>query len=90
MRHDNELREIRRLLNEERFAQAHELLARLTQKSLDDPQNVCDMHHFLRSAVIAIKARRVHYIEELKTLQKRQAYFNSVAPASTHSFDVTG
>ena len=76
-------------MDEERFAEAQELLARLAQ-TLGNPQSVCDMHDFLKSAVVALKARRVHYIEELETLRKRQAYFNSVAPALAHSFDLTG
>ena len=82
--------EIRRLLDEERFAEAQELLAPLTQNSLDEPESVGDMHNFVKSAVLTLKARRVHYIEELQTLEHRKAYFSSVAPPRTHSFDLTG
>jgi hypothetical protein len=80
---------LRRLINEERFAEAHDLLAALAERPLD-MQELRDVCESLRSALTGTKARRAHYLEELSTLQQQWAYFKTLAANRTPGVDVTG
>ena len=76
--------DLQRLICEERFAELTAMLAKLMH---DPPEQA---HESLRSALIAARARRAHYVAELTTLQQQQAYLNSLRISRTPGLDVTG
>ena len=76
--------DLQRRICEERFA---ELTAMLPELMHYPPEQARES---LRSALIAARARRAHYAEELRTLQQQQAYLNSLRVSRPPELDVTG
>ena len=76
--------DLEKFICEERFA---EVTAMLPDLMHHPPEQARES---LRSALIAARARRAHYVEELRTLQQQQAYLNSLRVSRTPGLDVTG
>jgi membrane protease subunit (stomatin/prohibitin family) len=86
--------EIQRLIHEEQYAQAQELLPSFAQAVVEacnetgKEQEFLQAKQFLQSAVVAVKSQRAHYGMQLDDLKHQRAY------AGAHdrkiSFDITG
>ena len=76
--------DLQRLICEERFA---ELAAMLLDLLHYPPEQARES---LRSALIAARARRAHYVEELTTLQQHHVYLDSIRVSRPPELDVTG
>ena len=76
--------DLQRLISEDRFAEVTAMLPGLVRHPPEQARES------LRSALIAARARRAHYVEELRTLQQQQAYLNSLRISRTPEVDVTG
>ena len=76
--------ELQRLICEERFAEVEALLPQLTQHPPEEAREC------LRSALIAARARRAHYMEELNVLQQQARYLGSIPADRAPGLDVTG
>ena len=76
--------DIQRLICEERFDEAQALLPELAQH----PPELA--RECVRAALIAARARRAHYLEELNILTQQARYLRSVTSARTPTVDVTG
>lgn len=76
--------DLQRLICEERFADLITVLPQL----LHYPPG--QARESLRSALISARARRAHYVEELRTVQHQGAYLNSLRGSNTPGLDFTG
>ena len=76
--------DLQRLICEERFAEVAAMPPDLTHYPPEQARES------LRSALIAARARRAHYAEELRTLQQQQMYLNSLRVSRRPALDVTG
>ena len=72
--------EIERLIRQEQYGEAQELLPTFAQAVIDacnaseQEQEFVHAKQFLQSAVVAVKARQDHYVVELADLQRERAY----------------
>ena len=78
--------DIQRLIHQEQYAEAQELLPSFAQ-AVVEACNKSDQE-FLQSAVIAVKARRAHYLVQLEDLEHHRAYVGS--PDRKLNLDFTG
>jgi hypothetical protein len=86
--------DIQRLIHQEQYAEAQELLPSFAQ-AVVEACNKSEQEHeflqakqFLQSAVIAVKARRAHYLVQLEDLEHHRAYVGS--PDRKLNLDFTG
>ena len=86
--------QIQRLIHEEQYAQAQELLPTFAQavvEACNEPgqeQEFLLAKKFLQSAVVAVKGQRAHYGTQFEDLKHQRAYAGS-QDRKTH-FDITG
>jgi hypothetical protein len=86
--------DIQRLIHDEQYTEAQELLPSFAQAVVEacngsgQEQEFLKAKQFLQSAVVAVKARRAHYLVELDDLGRQRAYVG--APDRKASFDVMG
>ena len=72
--------EIHRLIRQEQYGEAQELLPSFAQAVIDacnasgQEQEFLDAKQFLQSAVVAVKSRQSHYVGELADLARERAY----------------
>jgi hypothetical protein len=72
--------EIHRLIRQEQYGEAQELLPTFAQAVIDacnasgQEQEFLEAKHFLQSAVVAVKSRQAHYVAELSDLGRERAY----------------
>jgi hypothetical protein len=72
--------EIHRLIRQEQYADAQDLLPSFAQAVIDacnesgQEQEFVQAKQFLQSAVIAVKSRQAHYISELSDLGRERVY----------------
>ena len=76
--------DLQRLICEERFEELAEVLPGLSHCPASQARDS------LRLALIAARARRAHYVEELRTLQQQQAFLNTLRISRMPALDVTG
>jgi hypothetical protein len=86
--------DIRRLIHQEQYAEAQELLPDFAQ-AVVEVCNKSEQEHeflqakqFLQSAVIAVKARQAHYLTQLEDLGRHRAYVG--APDRKPGLDFVG
>src|SRR5215207_6029149 len=86
--------EIQRLIHEEQYAQAQELLPTFAQAVVEacnetgKEQEFLQAKKFLQSAVVAVKAQRAHYGMQLDDMKHQRAYTG--AQDRKISFDISG
>jgi hypothetical protein len=86
--------EIHRLIHEEQYARAQELLPNFAQAVIEacnasgQEQEFLQAKQFLQSAVIAVKSRRAHYLVQMEDLVHQRAY-TGVSDRKVN-FDFTG
>lgn len=86
--------EIQRLIQQEQYTQAQDLLPTFAQAVIEacnetgQEQEFLQAKQFLQSAVVAVKSRRSHYVGQLDDLNHQRAFAG--VPNRTISFDVTG
>lgn len=86
--------EIQRLIHEEQYAQAQELLPTFAQAVVEacnetgQEQEFLQAKKFLQSAVVAVKAQSVHYGMQLEDLKHQRAYIGTQDRKT--SFDISG
>ena len=72
--------EIHRLIREEQYSKAQELLPSFAQAVITacneswQENEFLEAKHFLQAAVVAVKARQAHYVSELGDLGRERAY----------------
>ena len=72
--------EIHRLIRQEQYGDAQDLLPSFAQAVIDacndsgQEQEFVQAKQFLQSAVIAVKSRQAHYISELSDLGRERVY----------------
>ena len=85
---------IHRLIQQEQYAEAQELLPSFAQavveacNEMGQEQEFLRAKEFLQSAVSAVKARRAHHVMQLDDLRHQRAYTGTCDKQVT--FDVTG
>jgi hypothetical protein len=86
--------DIHRLIQQEQYAQAQELLPGFAQAVVEacnkseQEQEFVRAKQFLQSAIVAVKARQSHYLAQLDDLERHRAYIG--APDRTPGLDFTG
>jgi hypothetical protein len=86
--------EIQRLIHQEQYDEAQELLPKFAQavveacNGLEREQEFLHAKQFLQSAVVAVKTRRAHYAVQLEDLTRQRAYAG--VPKRIVSVDFTG
>lgn len=86
--------EIHRLIRQEEYSQAQELLPSFAQAVIEScnasgqEQEFLKAKQFLQSAVVAVKSRKAHYIAEFADLRRERAYTGT--PERTISLDCRG
>ena len=71
---------IQRLIRQEQYTEAQELLPSFAQAVVEacntgeQEQEFLRAKQFLQSAVIAVKARQAHYLGQLEDLERHRAY----------------
>jgi hypothetical protein len=86
--------DIQRLIQEEQYDQAQELLPKFAQavveacNSMDREQDFLEAKRFLQSAVVAVKARSAHYVDQLADLAHQRAYTGT--SNRTAGLDISG
>lgn len=85
---------IHRLIQQEQYAEAQELLPSFAQavvqacNEMGQEQEFLRAKEFLQSAVSAVKARQAHNVMQLEDLRHQSAYTGTCGKQAT--FDVTG
>lgn len=86
--------EIHRLIREEQYGEAQELLPTFAQAVIEacntsgQEQEFLKAKEFLQSAVVAVRSRQAHAITELAGLGRQRAYVGT--PERRISLDCTG
>ena len=86
--------EIHRLIRQEQYGDAQDLLPTFAQAVIDacnesgQEQEFLQAKQFLQAAVIAVKSRQAHYISELSDLGRERVYAG--VPDQTTTFDCVG
>ena len=88
--------DIQRFIEEEQFSKAQELLGAFARAVIEacnssgKEQEFQQAREFLRSAVIATKARRAHYLEDLRGIEGQRGYLSSLPVDRKRKVDVSG
>jgi succinate dehydrogenase/fumarate reductase-like Fe-S protein len=86
--------EIQRLIQQEQYSRAQELLPNFAQAVVEacnasgKEQEFLQAKQFLQSAVVAVKSRQAHYMVQMDDLGRQRAY-TGVSDRKT-SFDISG
>ena len=90
MTHVEIARNLRRLLGQERFEEAEQLLPDYASAVLREcltAEQVLEARDFLRASTQAVKARRAHYVRAMCEEARQSAYLGSDPPAPTIDCD---
>ena len=90
MTHVDLARALRRLLDQERFSEAEQLLpdyASAVLRECSKAEQIRDARDFLRASTNAVKARRAHYVRAMCDQARQRAYVSSDAPTPTFDCD---